>query len=48
MTSLKEMWTLLSVPHAMMVKGESCVVGLENKVIHDFGDSRDKGMGARH
>jgi hypothetical protein len=48
MTSLKATWTLLNVPHATVVKGDSCAVGPENKVIHDFGDSRDKGMGARH
>jgi hypothetical protein len=44
MTSLKVTWTLLSIPHATVVKGDSCVVGLENKVIRDFTDSRDKGM----
>jgi hypothetical protein len=48
MTSLKVTWTLLNVPHATVVKGDSCAVGPENKVIHDFGNSRDKGMGARH
>ena len=45
MTSLKAMWTLLNVPHATVVKGDSRAVGPENKVIHDFRDSRDKGMG---
>jgi hypothetical protein len=48
MTSLKVTWTLLNIPHAMVVKGDNCAVGPENKVIHDFGDSQDKGMGARH
>ena len=48
MMSLKVTWTLMNVPHAMVVKGDSCAVDPENKVIHDFGDSRDKGMGSRH
>jgi hypothetical protein len=46
MTSLKVTWTLLNVPHTTVVKGDSCAMGPENKVIHNFGDSRDKGMGA--
>ena len=48
MTSLKATWTLLNVPHATVVKGDNCAVGLENKVIHDFEDLQDKGMGAQH
>jgi hypothetical protein len=39
MTSLKATWTLLNVPHATVVKGDSCAMGPENKVIHNFGDS---------
>jgi hypothetical protein len=35
--SPKVTWTLLNVPRATVVKGDSCVVGLENKVIRDFG-----------
>ena len=46
--SLKATWTLLNVPHATVVKGDNCVVGLKNKVIRDFEDLQDKGMGARH
>jgi hypothetical protein len=37
MTSPKVTWTLLNVPCAIVVKGDNCVVGPENKVIHDFG-----------
>jgi hypothetical protein len=48
MTSLKVTWTLLNVPHATVVKSDSCTMGLENKLIHNFEDSRDKGMGDRH
>ena len=48
MTSLKVTWTLLNVPHATVVKDDSYAVGLENKATRDFGNSRDKGMGARH
>jgi hypothetical protein len=47
-TSPKVTWTLLNVPHAMVMKGDSYVVGPKNKVIRDFRDSRDKSMGARH
>jgi hypothetical protein len=36
MTSPKVKWTLLNVPRATVVKGDSCVVGPENKVIRDF------------
>jgi hypothetical protein len=36
MTSPKVTWTLLNVPCATVVKGNNCVVGPENKVIHDF------------
>ena len=37
MTSLKATWTLMNVPHAMVVKGDNCVVGPEGKVNQDFG-----------
>jgi hypothetical protein len=47
MTSLKVTWTLMNVPPATVVKGDSCAVGPENKVTRDFGNSRDKSMGAR-
>jgi hypothetical protein len=46
MTSLKATWTLMNVPHATVVKDDSCAVGPEDKVIRDFVDSRDKCMGA--
>jgi hypothetical protein len=46
MTSLKATWTLMNVPHATVVKGDSCAVGPEDKVIRDFVDSRDKCIGA--
>jgi hypothetical protein len=39
MISLKATWTLLNVSHATVVKGDSCAVGPENKVIHNFKDS---------
>ena len=37
MTSLKVTWTLLNVSCTTVVKGESCAVGLENKVNQNFG-----------
>jgi hypothetical protein len=46
MTSLKVTWTLMNVPPATVVKGDSCAVGPKDKVIRDFVDSRDKCMGA--
>jgi hypothetical protein len=39
MMSLKVTWTLMNVPPAMVVKGNRCAVGPENKVTHDFGNS---------
>jgi hypothetical protein len=48
MTSLKAMWAPMNVPHATVVKDDSCAVGPENKVTRNFGNSRDEGMGARH
>jgi hypothetical protein len=31
----------MNVPHATVVKGDSCAVGPEDKVIHDFMDSHE-------
>jgi hypothetical protein len=39
MTSLKVTWTLLNVPHATLVKDDSCAVVPENKVTRDFRNS---------
>jgi hypothetical protein len=45
MTSLKEMWTLMNIPPATVMKGDNYAVGPEDKVICNFVDSRDKCMG---